>query len=180
MRYLTCWRCGLKVTTEERFAVSWIEEAMVAQVKALLPEGQAVALVDKGITGLPLARLNARLLSLGYIIHAGKGRDPKQLAVRTGEDGRVELFGLFELQHPVPAGATVVLGADDTVERRSRRQITAKGCYRNAVRSTKQHVVHCYGLKWVSMLPPVPMPLLGLALTSGKPLEAGQLFLRTP
>jgi hypothetical protein len=29
-----------------------------------------------------------------------------------------------------------MLGADDTVERRSGRQITAKGCYRDAVRST--------------------------------------------
>jgi hypothetical protein len=28
----------------------------------------------------------------------------------------------------VPPGATVVLGADDTVERRSGRKITAKGC----------------------------------------------------
>jgi hypothetical protein len=28
----------------------------------------------------------------------------------------------------VPPGATIVLGADDTVERRSGRQIKAKGC----------------------------------------------------
>ena len=35
----------------------------------------------------------------------------------------------------VPAGATVVFGADDTVERRSGRKISAKGCYRDAVRS---------------------------------------------
>jgi hypothetical protein len=37
----------------------------------------------------------------------------------------------------VPPEATIVLGADDTVERRSGRQIRAKGCYRDAVRSTK-------------------------------------------
>jgi hypothetical protein len=41
----------------------------------------------------------------------------------------------------VPPGATIVLGADDTVERRSGRQIRAKGCYRDAVRSTKKHVI---------------------------------------
>jgi hypothetical protein len=58
----------------------------------------------------------------------------------------------------VPAGATVVLGADDTVERRSGRRIAAKGCYRDAVRSTKKHVIRCFGLKWVSMMLLVPVP----------------------
>jgi hypothetical protein len=58
----------------------------------------------------------------------------------------------------VPSGATIVLGADDTVERRSGRKIAAKGCYRDAVRSTKKHVIHCFGLKWVSMMLLVPVP----------------------
>jgi DDE superfamily endonuclease len=58
----------------------------------------------------------------------------------------------------VPPGATLVLGADDTVERRSGRQITAKGCYRDAVHSTQKHVIHCFGLKWVSMMLLVPVP----------------------
>ena len=58
----------------------------------------------------------------------------------------------------VPAGAVIVLGADDTVERRSGRQIKAKGCYRDAVRSSKKHVVRCFGLKWVSLLILVPVP----------------------
>jgi hypothetical protein len=51
-----------------------------------------------------------------------------------------------------------VLGADDTVERRSGRQIKAKGCYRDAVRSSRKHVVRCFGLKWVSMMLLVPVP----------------------
>lgn len=58
----------------------------------------------------------------------------------------------------VPPGATIVLGADDTVERRSGCQIKAKGCDRDAVRSTKKHVIRCYGLKWVSMMLLVPVP----------------------
>jgi len=36
----------------------------------------------------------------------------------------------------VPPDATIVLGADDTVERRSGRKIKAKGCYRDGVRSS--------------------------------------------
>jgi hypothetical protein len=58
----------------------------------------------------------------------------------------------------VPAGATIVLGADDTVERRSGRKITAKGGYREAVRSTKKPVIRCFGLKWVAMMLLVPVP----------------------
>jgi hypothetical protein len=57
----------------------------------------------------------------------------------------------------VPSGAPIVLGADDTVERRSGRQITAKGCYRDAVRSTRKHVIHCFGLKWVVMMLLIPV-----------------------
>jgi DDE superfamily endonuclease len=60
--------------------------------------------------------------------------------------------------HLVPAGAPIVLGADDTLERRSGRQMTAKGCYRDAVRSTKPHVIQCFGLKWVVLMLLVPVP----------------------
>jgi hypothetical protein len=58
----------------------------------------------------------------------------------------------------VPPEATIVLGADDTLERRSARQINAKGCYRDAMRSTKKHVIRCFGLKWVTMMLLVPVP----------------------
>jgi hypothetical protein len=43
VRYLTCRRCGLKVKTEEQVTVPWDAGDLVAQVKALLPEGQAMA-----------------------------------------------------------------------------------------------------------------------------------------
>jgi hypothetical protein len=61
------------------------------------------------------------------------------------------LLGVLVLMF-VPPGATIVLGADDTVERRSGRRIKAKGCYRDAVRSSKKHVIRCFGLKWVSLM----------------------------
>jgi hypothetical protein len=67
------------------------------------------------------------------------------------------LLGLL-VQVVVPSGVTLVLGADDTVERRSGRQIKAKGCYRDAVRSSRKHVVKCFGLKWVSMMVLIPIP----------------------
>ena len=48
--------------------------------------------------------------------------------------------------------------ADDTVERRHGRKIKAKGCYRDAVRSSRKVVVKCFGLKWVAMMVLVQLP----------------------
>jgi DDE superfamily endonuclease len=72
------------------------------------------------------------------------------------QGGRILLGVLITLL--LPPGATVVFGADDTLERRAGRQIKAKGCYRDAVRSSKKHVIQCFGLKWVSMMLLVPVP----------------------
>lgn len=102
MRYLTCRRCRLKVKTHEQLAVPWEVGNLVDQVKALLPEGQAVALRDKGITELPLARLNARLASQGYVIHASKGRDRTRLVACMDHDGKVTPYGVFELRSLAP------------------------------------------------------------------------------
>src|SRR4051794_21705238 len=58
----------------------------------------------------------------------------------------------------LPKSWPLVLAADDTIERRSGRQIKAKGCYRDAVRSSKKMVIKCFGLKWVSMMLLVRFP----------------------
>jgi hypothetical protein len=78
-------------------------------------------------------------------------------ATWSGRQASRILLGLL-IMLLVPPGATLVLGADDTVERRGGRKITAKGCYRDAVRSTKKHVIRCFGLKWVSMMLLVSVP----------------------
>jgi hypothetical protein len=44
------------------------------------------------------------------------------------------------------------------VERRSGRKIRAKGCYRDAVRSTKKHIIRCFGVKRLAMMLLVPVP----------------------
>src|SRR5918999_2388815 len=77
-------------------------------------------------------------------------------ATWSARQGSQILLGLL-ITRLVPPGATVVLGTDDTVERRAGRKITAQGCYRDAVRSTKKHVIRCFGLKWVSMMLLVPV-----------------------
>lgn len=52
----------------------------------------------------------------------------------------------------VPAGAPVVVGLDDHIERRRGAKIAAKGIYRDAVRSSKSFFVKTSGLRWVSMM----------------------------
>ena len=58
----------------------------------------------------------------------------------------------------VPDGAPIVVGLDDTIERRRGAKIAAKGIYRDPVRSSKGHFVKASGLRWVSMhlLAPIP------------------------
>lgn len=78
-------------------------------------------------------------------------------ATWSGRQASRILLGLL-ITGLVPPGTPIILGADDTVERRSGRKINAKGCYRDAVRSSKSHVIHCFGLKWVSMMLLVAVP----------------------
>jgi hypothetical protein len=98
VRYMRCSRCGLRVKTEELLDVPWDERDMVAQVQQLLPEGKAVALRRHGITTLLLAGLNRILEKHRLIIQASKGGDPSQLVACVNEYGKVEHYGLFELQ----------------------------------------------------------------------------------
>ncbi len=51
----------------------------------------------------------------------------------------------------VAAGAPVLVGLDDTIERRRGAKIAAKGIYRDPVRSSKEHFVKASGLRWVSL-----------------------------
>ncbi len=55
----------------------------------------------------------------------------------------------------------VVLGIDDTIERRRGRRIAAKGIYRDPVRSSKGHFVKASGLRWLSLMPLTPIPWAG-------------------
>jgi len=56
-----------------------------------------------------------------------------------------------------PAG-TIVMGLDDTIERRRGAKIKAKGIYRDPVRSSRSHYVKASGLRWLSLMLLVPIP----------------------
>jgi DDE superfamily endonuclease len=65
------------------------------------------------------------------------------------------LLGAF-----VPDGP-VVIGIDETIERRWGGKISARGVYRDPVRSSHGHFVKASGLRRVSVMLPAPIPWAG-------------------
>ena len=60
----------------------------------------------------------------------------------------------------VPEGP-VVVGIDDTIERRWGPKIKARGIYRDPVRSSRSHFVKASGLRWLSLMLLVPISWAG-------------------
>src|SRR6266699_5717444 len=52
----------------------------------------------------------------------------------------------------VAKDAPIVVGIDETIERRRGAKIAARGVYRDPVRSSKEFFVKCSGLRWMSMM----------------------------
>jgi hypothetical protein len=67
---------------------------------------------------------------------------------------------LHLLDRLLPSGP-VVIGIDDTIERRRGAKIKARGIYRDPVRSSKGHFVKTSGLRWLSLMAVVPIPWSG-------------------
>ena len=62
------------------------------------------------------------------------------------------------LVHTLAPTGPLVMGLDDTIERRRGAKIRAKGIYRDPVRSSHSHVVKASGLRWLSLMLLVPLP----------------------
>jgi len=58
----------------------------------------------------------------------------------------------------VPVSAPLILGIDETIERRRGRKIAARGVYRDPVRSSKEFFVKTNGLRWISLMLLTPIP----------------------
>lgn len=72
--------------------------------------------------------------------------------------GRLLRLLVVTFVHP---DATVVIGLDDTIERRWGAKIKARGIYRDPVRSSKGHFVKTSGLRWLSAQLLVHVPWAG-------------------
>ena len=58
----------------------------------------------------------------------------------------------------LPPGSGLQILVDETIERRNGSKIKTKGVFRDAVRSSRNKVVYCYGLRWVALMLLVPVP----------------------
>lgn len=67
------------------------------------------------------------------------------------------LVGAFAPDGPL------VVGVDETLERRWGKKIAAKGIYRDPVRSSHEHFVKASALRWVCLMLLVPIPWAGRA-----------------
>lgn len=73
-----------------------------------------------------------------------------------GREASRILLGLL-INRFVPTGP-MVLGIDDTIERRRGKRIQAKGIYRDPVRRSHSHFVKASGLRGVSLMLLAPVP----------------------
>ena len=65
---------------------------------------------------------------------------------------------LGELVKTFAGSGPLVLGIDDTIERRWGKCIQARGIYRDPVRSSHEHMVKASGLRWLSLMLLVDLP----------------------
>ncbi len=77
-------------------------------------------------------------------------------AVWSSREASRILFGV--LIHTFAKKGPVLLGLDDTIERRRGAKIKVKGIYRDPVRSTHRHFVKASGLRWLSLRLLAPIP----------------------
>ena len=119
---------------------------------------------------------NACILAIGSILCIGKRTvtsAPTVMGLREREqftnfhrvlnrakwnsiNGSKILLGL--LAKLIPNWMPLIILVDETIERRKGAKIKAKGCYRDSVRSSQKKVIHCFGLKWISMMLVVAVP----------------------
>jgi DDE superfamily endonuclease len=128
------------------FQRSWRHAEMLL-IGAILTPGQRTVTSILRITGLGRER---RFVTYHRVLNRAAWSGPAAARV---------LLGLL-LDAFVPKGP-VILGLDDTIERRRGKRIRAKGIYRDPVRSSHGHFVKASGLRWLSLMVLVPVPWAG-------------------
>ncbi|SDB74411.1 IS701 family transposase [Belnapia rosea] len=111
---------------------------------------------------VPGQRTVTRILRISGLCRERRFVNYHRVLNRAAWSGRVAarvLLGLL-LDAFVPHGP-VLLGLDDTIERRRGKRISAKGIYRDPVRSSRSHFVKASGLRWLSLMLLVPISWAG-------------------
>ena len=123
-------------------APSW-EHVLVLVMGAVLAMGKRTVTSCLRVTGRAEA---ANFASYHQILN--RARWSSRAAAR-------RLLGII-VERLVPDGP-VVIGMDDTIERRWGRRISARGIYRDPVRSSHGHFVKASGLRWLSFMVLTPV-----------------------
>jgi DDE superfamily endonuclease len=119
-------------------------QAQVLLLGAMLTPGKRTVTSCLRILGLSQER---RFVNYHRVLSRARWR---------GREASRLLLGLL-VNRFVPTGP-LVLGIDDTIERRRGKHIQAKGIYRDPVRSSHSHFVKASGLRWVSLMLLAPVP----------------------
>src|SRR5690349_5398155 len=128
------------------FQRSWRHAEMLL-IGAILTPGQRTVTSILRIAGLGRER---RFVNYHRVLNR---------AAWSGRAAARVLLGLL-IATFAPSGP-VLLGIDDTIERRRGKRIRAKGVYRDPVRSSRGHFVKASGLGWLSLLLLAPIPWAG-------------------
>jgi hypothetical protein len=98
-----------------------------------------------------------RIMGLGRTEHYQRYHRVLNRAVWSSREASRVLLGLL-MKTFLPEGKPLVIGLDETLERRWGAKIAAKGIYRDPVRSSHGHFVKVSGLRWVCLMLLVPVP----------------------
>ena len=97
-----------------------------------------------------------RVMGLGQTEHFQRYHRLLNRAVWSGREASRVLLG--SLVKTFVADGPLVIGVDETLERRWGKKIAAKGVYRDPVRSTHERFLKSSALRWVSLMLLVPVP----------------------
>jgi hypothetical protein len=121
--------------------------AQLLLLGALLTPGQRTVCAILRVAGL---RWERHFVTYHRVLNRAVWRD------RMGTRRLLELL----VARFAPRGP-VLLGVDDTIERRRGKRISAKGIYRDPVRSSKSFFVKTSGLRWLSLMLLAPITWAG-------------------
>jgi hypothetical protein len=100
-----------------------------------------------------------RVMCLGQTEHFQRYHRVLNRAIWSGREASRVLLEVL-VRTFVPNGP-LVIGVDETLERRWGKKIAAKGIYRDPVRSTHDRFIKASGLRWVCLMLLVPVPWAG-------------------
>lgn len=128
-----------------QFSRSVFEDAKVLLVGAILTNGRRTVCAALRTMGLAEEE---HFQNYHRVLNRAKWSTRKAARV---------LLLLLITRLPLPVGP-LIFGVDEMIERRWGRKISARGIYRDPVRSSKSHFVKASGLRWVVLMLLVPLP----------------------